>query len=225
MLALYVDVCRRSPGQRMTLSTKEARMERRWAIERTRISEKTSRLSVESRYNYRMLVRLLEWLAASFLARVHVWIEKTNVEWISRVNLGLTPCTATRLLFVVTAWIIDEGFRRRTSAYKPSNFYMLWWVYVLSTHTSVRRLPAEDACCNVFTGCSLLDGVPIGESNLFITPLWEICHVYDWHNMTERVWLCLVTIIMVHTVISNDFWHHRKSHRVIHLLEHQKFLW
>jgi len=122
LLGLYADVRRRIPGWLCWRKKPIRSGGERLSIERARISEETSRISVESRYNYRTLARLLTWLAVSFLAGVRVWV-KMNVEKISRVDLGSAPCAATWFSFIVAAWIIDEGFLRRTSTYKPSNTF------------------------------------------------------------------------------------------------------
>ena len=112
----------------------------RLSIERARISEETSHISVESRYNYRTLAQLLAWLSVIFSARVYDWIE-TDFERISRVDLGSALCAATWFSSTVTAWIIDEVFRRRTFTYKPSNSkrYRNRYVYTRSYHRIVLK--------------------------------------------------------------------------------------
>ena len=81
---------------------------------------RSSALMVLNREGVAFSQMLLAWLAVSFLAQVNVWI-KTNVERISRVDLGSTPCAATWFLFVINAWIIAKGLHQRASKYKPSN--------------------------------------------------------------------------------------------------------
>jgi len=119
LLGLYVVTRRRSPGQRK----KPVWIDGEWLPIESRdgsnIRGRPSCISVESWFNYRTLARLFARPAVSFLAWVHVWIE-TNVERISCVDLSSTPCATTWFSFVLTAWIIDEGLRWRTSTYKLS---------------------------------------------------------------------------------------------------------
>jgi len=119
LLGLYVDVRRRIPGRRSTLATKEACMEHK-------------RLSIESRDGSNIRGDLTHVRGVSIqLADASPVISVTRCEF---CNLKIKPGLSRRnneylvaisiwrrvLPFVVTVWIIDEGFSRRTSMYKST---------------------------------------------------------------------------------------------------------
>lgn len=84
---------------------------------------------------------------------------EANIEWISCFSLESMQSKVRRFSFVITRWIVAEGFYRQTSVYKPRNWKYFCWVHVLwfgvifpwKINTDVGQFPFQ-LCLNRFSG-------------------------------------------------------------------------
>ena len=118
LLGLYVDICRRIPGRRKKPVCSGCE---RFSIERVRTSEETGLPDISA------VISVTRCKFSSLNLKIKNWRIEINDERISHVNFGSTPCAATRFSFVVTAWIIDEGFLNEHPRISPVNVERDGW--------------------------------------------------------------------------------------------------